>query len=434
MYNLKYDDLSPEVVNITKLSVLHHLYTGFSGIKEIDSQISLSLVRDDLRGIGKSTILGQKEKTSAHSATFANAVFMHSVQQEDTLGGLHPGPHTISTALALGEQEGKHGKDFVTSIVAGYEVNLKVGEICAQYSSQRGWRGTTIYGVLGSTATAAKILGLDKDQTMDAIAMSTNLASGLMQCWLTGTPEWLFTSGLAAQNGVTSALLAKKGSKGAKESFEGDRGYYKAYCGIHPEAADEIARTIGKEFSMLNIIFKPYSVITTILPVINNIVVLAIEKDIDYADIDEVRVTAGTRVTEGPLSSSILDSGPFLNKTQAYKSLPCAIGIGLRFREVTPMSVENYQDHSISEIAKKVRIETDRAAKGFFSSVSIVLKNGTKHTIEGDNFPTLGLDEVQRNFIRAASEYLSQQRAEQLAESILNVDQLSIGELARLFA
>lgn len=430
--NLEYDKLDPEVVSMTKLSVLHHLYTGFSGIKEIDSRIALSLVRDEFRGVGNSTILGQKEKTSALGATFVNAALMHSVQQEDTLRGLHPGPHTISAAFALGEQEGSHGKDFLTAIVAGYEVNLKVGEIGAQYSSPRGWRGTTIYGVLGSTATAAKMLGLDKEQTIDALAMATNLASGLMQCWLTGTPEWLFTSGLAAQNGVMSALIAKKGSKGAADSFEGDRGYYKAYLGVHPEAADEIARTVGKDYSTLNIILKPYSVITTILPVINNVVVLAKQKDVDYEDVREVRVTAGTRVTEGPLSSSILDTGPFLNKTQAYKSLPCAIGIALRFLEVTPMSVENYQDSSISEIANKVSIETDRAAEGFYNTVRMIMNDGTEHMIRGDDFPTLGLEEVQSNFIRAASEYLSQQRAEQLAEAILRVDQLSLSEVTGL--
>ena len=111
VYNLKYDNLSPEVVSMAKLSVLHHLYTGFSGIKETDSQIALSLAMDEFRGVGKSTILGQRKKTSALGATFVNAALMHSVQQEDTLRGLHPGPHTISAAFALGEQEGSHGLD-----------------------------------------------------------------------------------------------------------------------------------------------------------------------------------------------------------------------------------------------------------------------------------------------------------------------------------
>ena len=430
--NLSFSDLSSDIVDMTKLSVLHHIYTGLSGLKETDSQIVLSFVRDELKCKGKSTILGQSEPASAHGATFANTALMHSVQQEDTLRGLHPGPHTISTALAIGEQNGSLGEDFLTAIVAGYEVNLKVGEIGAKYSSPRGWRGTTIYGVLGSAATAAKMLKLDKDQTIDALAMATNLASGLMQCWLTGTSEWLFASGLAAQNGLTSALLAKHGSKGSVDSIEGERGFYKAYCGGPPEAADAIIQTIGKEFSILDIVLKPYSVITTILPVINNITVLADSKDVDPQEINKVHVTVGTRVTEGPLCSSILDTGPFLNKTQAYKSLPCAIAIAIKFREVTPMSVEKYQDSSISEIAEKVSIETDRSFEGYHNIVRFELNDGTEYTLEGDDFPTLSLEKVQNNFIRVASETLSPERATKLFQAIMNLDKLKLDEVTKL--
>jgi len=430
-HKLSFSDLSSDIVDMTKLSVLHHFYTGLSGLKETDSQIVLSLVQNELPCNGKSTILGQSEPTSAHGATLVNAALMHSVQQEDTLRGLHPGPHTISTALAIGEQEGSHGQDFLTAIIAGYEVNLKVGEIGAKYSSPRGWRGTTIYGVLGSAATAAKMLKLDKDQTIDALAMATNLASGLMQCWLTGTSEWLFASGLAAQNGLTSALLAKYGSKGSNDSIEGERGFYNAYCGGPPEAADAIIQTIGKEFSILDIVLKPYSVITTILPVINNVVVLAESKDVDPQTIKNVHVTVGTRVTEGPLCSSILDTGPFLNKTQAYKSLPCAIGIGLNFREVTPMSVEKYQENSVSEIAEKVSIETNRSFKGYHNIVRFELNDGTEYTLEGDDFPTLSLEKIQSNFNRVASETLSPQRATKLAQAIMNLDKISLNELTQ---
>jgi len=432
IFNLSYDDLSPEVIDMTKLSVLHHLYTGFSGLKESDSQIALSLVNKDLQCYGKSTILGQKESSSASSATFANAVLMHSVQQEDTLRGLHPGPHTISTALALGEQDGATGKDMLTAIVAGYEVNLKLGEICAKFSSPRGWRGTTIFGVLGSTATAAKMLKLTKEQIIDALAMAINLASGLMQCWLTGTSEWLFTSGLAAQHGITSALLSRRGCKGSADSIEGERGFFKAYCGTNPEDADEIIDSLGKEYSTIDIVLKPYSVITTILPIIHNVVTLAVQEDVDYKEIKSVHVTAGTRVTEGPLCSTILDKGPYFNKTQAYKSLPCAIGIALKFREVTPMSVEKYQDSSISEIADKVSIETDRSFDGFHSIVKFVMNDGSEYSYESNDFPTLGLEKIRSNFIRAVSEYLSLEKAKKLSEAIMNLDEIQVNEITQL--
>jgi 2-methylcitrate dehydratase PrpD len=432
VYNLSYKSLSKEVLDMAKLSVLHHLYTGFSGIKEVDSEIALSYVRDNFRSAGKCTILGEKAKTSVLGATFVNAVYMHSVQQEDTLRGLHPGPHTISTALAIGEENDDIGKNLITAIVAGYEVNLKIGEFCAKYSGPRGWRGTTIYGILGSTATAAKMLKLKKDQIMDAFAISTNLASGLMQCWLTGTPEWLFTSGLAAQNGITSALLAKKGCTGAQDSFEGERGFYKAYCGVEPEGADKIIGTLGSKFSILDIALKPYSVITSILPVIHNMTLLTLRNAIKIEDVKEIFVTAGPKVTEGPLSQSVLESGPFLNKTQAYKSLPCAIGIALKHHEVTPMTVEDYQNPVISEIAKKVVIETDSSFENYYNVIRATMKDDTEYHIMGEDFPTLDSQKVRDNFIRASSPYLNQKKAIAAAEIIMTIDDLPIRDLSKM--
>jgi 2-methylcitrate dehydratase PrpD len=432
VYGLSYDDLSTDVLDMAKLSVLHHLYTGYSGINEVDSEIALSYIQENLRCAGKCTILGQKAKTSAIGATFINAVYMHSVQQEDTLRGLHPGPHTIPTALAIGEENDDIGKNFITAIVAGYEVNLKIGEFCAKYSGPRGWRGTTIYGILGSTATAAKALKLSRAQIMDAFAMSTNLASGLMQCWLTGTPEWLFTSGLAAQNGIISALLAKKGSAGAQNSFEGERGFYKAYCGAEPEDADKIIGTLGKKFSILDVVLKPYSVITSILPVVHNMAVLASRNSINYEDVIEILVTAGPKVTEGPLSQSVLDNGPFLNKTQAYKSLPCALGIALRHHEVTPMTVEDYQDSAISEIAKKVVIKTDSSFESYYNTIDLKMRDGSVHSIRGEEFPTLDPQKVHDNFIRASLPFLNKKRALIAAEVILTIEDKPIRDLSKI--
>jgi 2-methylcitrate dehydratase PrpD len=432
VHNLSYEPLSEEITEMAKLSILHHLYTGFCGIKEADSQIGFAYVMENLHGPGICTLIGHRERTSLLGAGFLNAVYMHGVQQEDTLRGLHPGPHTIPPALAIGERDDGDGKRLITSMIAGYEVNLKIGEFCAKYSGPRGWRGTTIYGVLGATATAAKMLELDKKQIMNAIALSTNFAAGLMQCWLRGTPEWLYTSGLAAQNGITSAMLAKSGCTGAQDSFEGDRGFYNAYCGVVPKDADDVIQTLGKDFSILDIVLKPYSVITSILPVIHNVVLLATQDDIKYEDVKSIRITAGPKVTEGPLSKSVLDTGPFLNKTQAYKSIPCATGIALKHREVTPISVDDFRDKSIADIAERVTIETNTKYENYFSQVEITMNDGSVSSIEGEEFPTLDSKKVRQNFINASSPLLGRGRAEKAADAILSIERRTIRDVLNL--
>ncbi|MFW9779478.1 MAG: MmgE/PrpD family protein [Candidatus Heimdallarchaeota archaeon] len=428
---LSYEDLPQSVVTKVKELILHHLYTGYSGINEAESQVAISLAEKEFGAGGYSTILGKNRKSSVLGATFANSVLMHSVQQEDTYKGLHPGPHVIPAVLSLAEQESRHGKDILTSITAGYEVNLQLGNICAPYSGPRGWRGTTIYGIIGTAAASAKILKLNLEETMDALALATNLASGLMQCWLEGTSEWLFTSGLAAQNGVMAALIARKGSSGALKSFEGDRGFFRAYLDVNPEGLDELTQNLGRNYDTTKVVLKPYSVITTILPIINNIVKLANQNDLNFEEINSVRIVAGPRVTDGPLKTSIVDRGPFVNKNQAYKSLTCASAIALKYGDVSPQTTNQYDDKEVGVIASKINLEGDEKMEGFANSIEIVMKNGSKFKIEGDEFPSLAIDSVKENLLRAAAQFIPKQKVRELVHSVIKLETKSISDVSQ---
>jgi 2-methylcitrate dehydratase PrpD len=146
--------------------------------------------------------------------------------------------------------------------------------------------------------------------------------------------------------------------------------------------------------------------------------------------VKEVRVTAGPRVTRGPLSSSILDYGPFTNKTQAYKSLPCVIGIALKYREVSAHTVGYFQNPSVGAIAKNVSVETDESAENFYNEVSIVTNSGSKHEIQGEEFPSLTPEQVLQNIQQSAAKYLSEEKVEGLIQAINNIENVSIDEIS----
>lgn len=431
IHDLSYEDLPSDVVETTKTLILHHLYTGYSGINQKESQVALSIVKNYAQGIGKSTILGQKHKVAATESSFANAILMHSIQQEDTYLGLHPGPHTIPAAISLAEQESKTGKDILTSIVAGYDVNLRIGEVCAQYTSPKGWRGTSVFGILGAAASSAKVMGLDLEPTVSSLAIAANLSSGLMECWKSGTPEWLFTSGLAVRNGVISALIAKSGINAARASFEGEKGFFKAYCGTIPSNIDVITHDLGKDFPLLRVNLKPYPVITTILPVIHNVLNLAKQENIESGDVQKIKIVASPRITEGPLSSSVLDWGPYTSETQCFKSLPCAIGIALQFREVSIETIKNYGDPRVSEIAEKVTVETEKSARGYYNSVEMTTKDGRTCKLQGEEFPSLTREEVKVNLKKAATKFMPEEKVDKLIQAIQNMENLSITDLSK---
>lgn len=430
VYNLSYSDLDSDVIKMAKDLILHHLHTGYSGFEEAESKVAIFLLENENLSGGKSTVLGMNKKYPIRKAAFANAVMMHSIQQEDTYRGLHPGPHTIPAAFSLAENFPRSGKEVLTAIVAGYEINIRLGEVCASYTSPRGWRGTTIFGVIGVAATAAKILGLSLEETINALAMAANTSSGLMQCWLSGTDEWLYASGLASSNGILSAQLAKESIRGASDTFEGDRGFFKAYCGEPPENLYPITTELGKEFAILMMIMKPYSVITTILPVIHNVLTLIRRDDIQHQEIETVKIIAGPRVTRGPLKSSILDEGPYVNKTQAFKSLPCAVGIALKYMEVTAATANNFDDAKVAQLAERVAIETKEDADGFYNEVVINTVNSKKHSISGEDFPTLSSEQVRKNLRSSASKFISSDQVEALIRSIDEIDKMEMEDIS----
>ena len=60
-------------------------------------------------------------------AVFANSELMHVTNQCDSYRMLtHPGPCVVPAALATTELLAKGGREFITALVAGYEVETRI--------------------------------------------------------------------------------------------------------------------------------------------------------------------------------------------------------------------------------------------------------------------------------------------------------------------
>ena len=95
----------------------------------------------------------------------------------------------------------------------------------------RGWDHTT-NGSLSTSLAAAKLLGLDRAQTMHALGIAGTTGTALR---LTRAGELSMWKGCAfahaARNGVFAALLAREGMTGPAPLFEGDMGFFQQVSG-----------------------------------------------------------------------------------------------------------------------------------------------------------------------------------------------------------
>ena len=114
--SLQFDDLSPEMVTLTKKCVLDTLgvIIGASGMAP-EGRIARDYVMDQ-GGKPESSILGFGGKTTAPLAAFVNGGLGHMMDYDDVSAG-HVSIATIPVALALGERMGGlSGRELITAI------------------------------------------------------------------------------------------------------------------------------------------------------------------------------------------------------------------------------------------------------------------------------------------------------------------------------
>ena len=109
--------------------------------------------------------------TSAWDAALANGTFAHALELDDDhrIAVLHPGAVVVPAALAAAEAASASGLTFLRSLLIGYEVACRLGEVFRGSQFYHGVHPTALCGVFGAAAAAAVAMGLDRDAFVRAL-------------------------------------------------------------------------------------------------------------------------------------------------------------------------------------------------------------------------------------------------------------------------
>ncbi|MGV8143609.1 MAG: MmgE/PrpD family protein, partial [Methanothermobacter sp.] len=250
-----FNQLPDSVIEKTK-----ECFTDFLGVAMIGSYTqSGDAIKSIIPSEGPSTVIGYG-RSSVQDAGLANGIFAHSLDLDDghRQGQLHPGACVIPAALSLCEALDKSGEELIESLVVGYQVAIVVGMMVNPEHRSRGFHTTGTCGTLGAAAAACKALGLDQNQTVNALGLAGTQAAGLLESDHSGSMGKHLHAGRAAQSGIISAQLAGNGYTGAETIFEGDEGFLKVMAGIDPGEID--IKLLMKKYRILEVYFKIYPV------------------------------------------------------------------------------------------------------------------------------------------------------------------------------
>ena len=275
---LRYEELPAAVVDKAKAFVNHAVTVGLAGSAHERSVAARRAVLEHERlgprrlGAGQgATLWIDGARVTRAGAAFANGVAVAVNNQCDSYHMLtHPGVLIVPAGLATAEGEGRSGRELLTALVAGYEVQCRCARDFIPSTPAHGFRASPVYGILGCAATTAKLLGLDARGVGNAIALAASFAGSLIEGQRTGARDADFAEAQAARSGMWAASLAAQGFQGAATALEGEGGFYNAFTGSSrgdlaytftgPPKADlgEIVADLGRRWEVLDVKFKIY--------------------------------------------------------------------------------------------------------------------------------------------------------------------------------
>jgi 2-methylcitrate dehydratase PrpD len=215
-----------------------------------------------LGGQGSAHILGFAGTTSAPAAALANGAMASAQSFDDTHNAtiVHVTASLLAACLALGEEIDAAGEEFLTAIIAGSELACRIGLAAPLQFHKRGWHPTGIFGAVGSTYAACRLLRLDTVKTAHAVGIVGSFAGGIGAGMREGAEAPNLHAGWAANSGITAALLARAGHTGPLQVFESPSGLFAAHVQERGYAFDFAAALegLGERWECQTISLKPY--------------------------------------------------------------------------------------------------------------------------------------------------------------------------------
>jgi 2-methylcitrate dehydratase PrpD len=390
--SLQGDALPPEI-----RTTLGELFLDYVRVASIGAGMPWSHWADaymaQLGGEGRAAVLFRRERRDAVRAAFLNATYAGSLDADDTHVGsmLHPGSIVFSAALALADETGATGKDFLAAAAAGYEAMIRIGLAIQPSHFRRGFQSTATCGGFGGAVAAAR-LAFNGEKSADhkiaaSIGLVASFAGGLTQFYKSGSTVKRIHAARAAENGVAAALLVRHGFEGPQDIIEGSNGFARAYA----DAADLaiVTNGLGRDYRLLEVTVKGHACSARVQAAVEGILDLCRTNRIKADDVAEIfigipAVILGRLTIPRPIDLQA-----------AQMSLPHSAALALARAQSAEdgfaLSVTDYDsslhDPRVKKIESLVRCEVDpeveaaTSAESVPARVIITLKDGIKHSI-----------------------------------------------------
>ncbi|MDB5811170.1 MAG: propionate catabolism protein [Betaproteobacteria bacterium] len=427
--SLQYESIPGDVIERAKACVIDTVGACTYGSTLPWSKIVIGYAEQYGKG-GQSTILGTGRKVHAPMAALANGALAHAFEMDCLVqpsAGVHPGASLTAPGLAIAQEVGATGKEFLTAVVAGGEVMHRIGDASKQSTEHIGFHAPGVTGAFGGAVIAGRLLKLTPDEMTMALGIAGSLGSGLLEFSKSGGGMVKrLHLGRAAESGVLAATLAKGGFSGPATVLEGKFGYMNVFC--HEGDAARLTAGLGEAWKMLTLTFKRYAChITSHVPV-TAALELKEKHKINGDDIAAIIIEGSEKMFS---HHNILEPS---DMTMAQYSAP--FNVALSFyrnpRDPDSFSEESRNDAKIRALCRNVKVMVRKDAvknNPLASRVIVKLKDGREYTLDLPHFPgmpqqPLNHDQLREKFTTITKSVLGD-KADALFERLSAIETVS---------
>jgi 2-methylcitrate dehydratase PrpD len=423
--NLKLEKIPAPVVKQAKICLLDLVGASLAGANVKGAKILLGFSTQQMNGLREATVIKANQKLPCAGAALANGFIANALDIDDGYRKIkgHPGAAVFPSILAVSEKVGATGKQFLEALVIGYEIAIRAGEILhAHYGF---YHGSGSWGAIASAAGAARLLRLPERETRHALGIAEAFAPLVPEMRAVEFPSMAPKDGIpwGAMVGTSAALLAERGFTGVP-SLLGD------------SKRNRDVFTLGKEFRMMKLYFKPYPCCRWAQPAIEGLLKLMGNEKLSHRDISKVTIRSFSEAV------SLCQTVPTSVEEAEYHVL-FPVAVAAVYDEFTPKFLEEkyFRDRKIIQFMKKISIVKDPKIQQQFpekclSEVEIVTNQGKKIrsgliAARGDHDLPFSEKELEDKFVRMTRELLSEKETYSVIDIVRHFERYHVKDLIK---
>jgi len=437
---LSYDDFDEVTLTKAKTHLLDTIGTCLAGSRQPEAEIAAATLFD-VTPAGTIPVPGRTQRTDFLTAALLTGTAAHGLELDDGFraAGAHPGVVVVPSAFAAGYHDDIDGKLLLTALVAGYEVMGRVGAVMHPRQRERGFHNTGLCGAFAAAAVLGVFRSLTAETLEHAFGIAASMASGI-NSYRQGGDVKSIHPGLAARNGLTAALLAKKGYLGAPNVLECKDGFFRSFAGNDARDNDKYDYTnvdilkaggsINSPYVIADCYIKPYACGRHHHPALDGVIDIVTSENLKTEDVAKVNIKTYR-------AAAVLADVGWQDMATAHISLTFTIATALHYRQVL---LEHFTATALKNPAviagcNKVSVEIDENLDRQFpvlrpAHIEIVTTDGRRFSrlVEeplGSARNPLPEDTLMTKYLSLAGPVVGEKRATEIANQVMCLEELT---------